>query len=141
MLVGPFGATWAPKGLYLGSLWHPFGSLGMPVGPFGTPLPSGAWMDFEEKMDVLFREYLELLRCLRIKSDLALFSRGSRGSPRSTQSGARAQLPTPLHSRRGLGMARMTVVEHTPSNKMPRKISQPSVSSEAEHFLVNFVSV
>ena len=30
-------ATWAPKGLSLRALWHPFGSLGMPAGPFGAP--------------------------------------------------------------------------------------------------------
>ena len=43
MPVGPFGPTWAPKGLSFGSLWHPFGFIGMPVGPFGAPwAPKGS---------------------------------------------------------------------------------------------------
>ena len=37
LVGGPFRATWAPQGLSLGSYWHSFGSLGMPVRPFGTP--------------------------------------------------------------------------------------------------------
>ena len=52
MLVAPLGATWAPKGLSLGSLVPPFCSLGMPVFSFGhLGLPRGAWHDFGSKID------------------------------------------------------------------------------------------
>ena len=95
-------------GVILASLWLPWDSLGH-LGHLG--LQSGPWDDLGSKMDVRLREYLERLRCLLIKSDLARFSAGSPGSAISTQSGTRAVAPNPTSLAPG---ARMTVVKHTP---------------------------
>ena len=44
LLLGAFGAPWAPQGLSLASLCLPFGSLGTPWDHLGhLGLPSGAW--------------------------------------------------------------------------------------------------
>ena len=111
LLVGPFGAPWAPKGLSLASLWPPCGSLGIPWGHWGhLGLPRGAWDDFGSKMDVQFQANGFQVARLRTKSNLAELS------PRSaisTQSGARAAAPNPTSLAPG---PRMTVVKHTPSN-------------------------
>ena len=118
-LLGAFGAPWAPKGPSLASLWSPFGSLGTPWGHLGhLGLPRGAWDDFGSKMDVQFRANGSQVARLRTKSDLAEFSAGSggrRGSAQWAQSGARAAAPNPTSLAPG---ARMTVVKHTPSNKL-----------------------
>ena len=91
-----FGFPFAP----LGCRWVPLGHLG---------LPSGACSDFGSKLNVLFRQYLERLRCLCRKSGLLGFSPGSRYSgadiPQSRQSGARAAAPNPTSLAPG---ARMT---------------------------------
>ena len=114
ILLWPFGAPWVPKGLCLASLWLPFGFLGMPVGSIGPPwAPKWSLGWLWVKMDVRFCHYLERLRCLRIKSDLAELTRGSPGRAVSTQSGTRAAAPNPTILVPG---ARMTVVKHTPSN-------------------------
>ena len=107
LLLGLFGAPWAPKRLSLASLWTFFGSLGMPWDHLGhLGLPSGAWDDFGSKMEANGPQ----LARLRIKSDLA---RGiqppqpslSPLSGVSTQSGARAAAPNPTSLAPG---ARMT---------------------------------
>ena len=56
MLVGPFGATWPPKGLSLRSrLGIPLAPLGCRWAPLGLlGLPRGAWSNFDSNMDVLF---------------------------------------------------------------------------------------
>ena len=112
-----FGGLWAPfgtlsdasgsqgalLGITLSSFWLPWDAGGPLWGTLGSQVELGM------TLDVLFRQYLERLRCLRIKSDLALFSRGS---ALSRQSGARAAAPNPNSIAPG---ARMTVVKHTPS--------------------------
>ena len=108
LLLGAFGAPRAPRGLSLASLWPPFGSLGTPWDHLGhLGLPSGAWADFGSKTDVLFRANGLQVARLRTKSCLGAFSAAScRELPRAPYSHKVAQepqLPTPLHSRRGLG--------------------------------------
>ena len=81
-------------------------------------------------MDVRFRQYLERLRCLRIKSDLGDLSPGSGVS---RQSGARAVAPDPTSLAPG---ARMTVVKHTPSKYFTEVPGPPwSVAPGAERAL------
>ena len=108
VLLGAFGAPWAPEGVSLASLWPPFGSLGTPWDHLGhLRLPSGAWADFGSKMDVQFRANGSQVRNLRTKSDLAELSCAS--APRAPQApygrkvAQEPQLPTPHHLRRGLG--------------------------------------
>ena len=111
ILLGAFGAPWAPKGPSLASLWSPFGSLGTPWGHLGhLGLPRGAWDDFGSKMDVQFRANGSQVARLRTKNDLAELSALS---ALWAQSGAGAAAPNPTLLAPG---ARMTVVKHTPSN-------------------------
>ena len=50
VLLGLFGAPWAPKRLTLASLGPPFGSLETPWDHLGhLGLPRGAWADFGSK--------------------------------------------------------------------------------------------
>ena len=108
VLLGAFGAPWAPKGLSLASLWPPFGSLGTPWDHLGHLwLPRRAWADFESKMDVQFRANGSQVHNLRTKSDLAEFSCASAASALSRRSGARAVGPNPTSLAPG---ARMPVV-------------------------------
>ena len=107
LLLISIGAPRAPKALSFASLWLPFGSLGTPWGHLGhLGLPSGARGDFGSKMDVQFRANASQVRNLRTKSDLAELSCAS--APRATRApygpkvAQEPQLPTPLHSRRGL---------------------------------------
>ena len=106
ILLGAFGAPWAPEGLSLPSLRPPFGSLGTPLDHLGhLGLPSGAWDDLGSKMDVQFRANGSQVARLRTKSDLAELSCASAASAVWAQSGARAAAPNPTSLAPG---ARMT---------------------------------
>ena len=106
LLLGAFGAPWAPKGLSLTSLWPPFGSLGTPWDHlWHLGLPRGAWDDFGSKMDVQFRANGSQVARLRTKNDLAEFSGGREISALWAQSAARAAAPNPTSLAPG---ARMT---------------------------------
>ena len=106
LLLGAFGAPWAPKGPSLASLWFPFGSLGTPWGHLGhLGLPRGAWNDLGFEMDVQFRANGSQVTRLRTKSDLAEFSGLRRVSAIWAQSGAGAAAPNPTSVAPG---ARMT---------------------------------
>ena len=100
-LLGPFGAPRAPKGLSLASLWFPLAPLvlrGAIWGTFGSPgelgmtlVPKGT--SISEQMD------LKYATCAQKET-----SRNS--APRAAyphKVAQEPQLPTPLHSRRGLG--------------------------------------
>ena len=98
---GVFGAHFGFLGLTLASLWPPFGSLGMPVGPFGVPWATkGAWGDFGSKMDVLSVNISSVCDACAQK----VTSRNSAAAAQDPGKVAQGpQLPTPLHSRRGPG--------------------------------------
>ena len=100
-LLGAFEPPWAPKGPSLASLWRPFGSLGTPWNHLGhLGLPSGAWADFGSKMDVLFRANgLQERACAQKVTSRTSAPR----APYPHKVAQEPQLPTPLHSRRGLG--------------------------------------
>ena len=104
LLLGAFGAPWAPKGLSLMSLWPPFGSLGPPWDHLGhLGLSRGAWDDFGSKIDVQFRangsQVARLRQKVTSRNSGAYGAIGAYG-PKVAQE---PQLPTPLHSRRGPG--------------------------------------
>ena len=109
-----FVAPWALLGLLLGSLGQPLAHFVTLWDAMDVALVClGKFSSVLTKLDVQFRANGSQVRSLRRENDLADFSRGSRGSAVSPQSGARAAAPNPTSLAPG---ARMTVVKHTPSN-------------------------
>ena len=106
VLLGAFGAPWAPRG----SPWRHFG---LPLAPWG--LRGAIWgtlgsqgelgMSLGLKMDVQFRANGSQVARLRTKSDLAQFSRVCRQCHVWAQSAAGAAPPNPTSLAPG---ARMT---------------------------------
>ena len=105
LLLGAFGAPWAPKGVSLASLWLPFGSLGAPWGHLGhIGLPRGAWTDFGRKWTSNSEQMaLKYATCAQkvTSRNSAPPAAPAAQYPRKVEQ--EPQLPTPLHSRRGLG--------------------------------------
>ena len=106
-LCASFWAPWAPKGLSLASLGLPFGSLGSPWSHLGhLGLPRGAWTDFGRKWtsnsEQMALKYATCAQKVTSRNSApAAPAAPAAGYPRKVEQ--EPQLPTPLHSRRGLG--------------------------------------